>query len=110
MLQAHSFKEKMYVGLLRRDPLNTDLIMAGGGMNFHLDDFFLLLEKLMTRLQSVADSKRAKGDRKGERGVQAVSPSFHECHYILTCEVPSSDDPSAESPPGWLITLFRLET
>ena len=52
MLRLHTYNDKLYVGLLRADPTDPNLILGGVGMNFYPEDYAALLSRLTQRAEA----------------------------------------------------------
>ena len=83
VLRLHTYNDKLYVGLLRADPTDPDLILAGVGMNFYPEDYQGLLDKLVERAAAEDKASPRRKKRKPEAGVQGVF-RFTRVHWTAT--------------------------
>ena len=64
VILLHTYSDCLYVGLLKKDPTDPSLILAGVGMNFYPEDYFKLLVKLSERTEIEAAAKNRKRQKR----------------------------------------------
>lgn len=85
MLRLHTYNDKLYVGLLRADPTDPNLILGGVGMNFYPEDYAALLSRLTQRAEAeTLNGPHHKRRKKGNEEQNRARVSFHKTLYQVS--------------------------
>ena len=85
MLRLDTYKDQNYVGLLRADPTDPNLILGGVGMNFYPEDYAALLSRLTQRAEAeTLNGPHHKRRKKGKEEQNRTRVSFSKTLYQVS--------------------------